>query len=152
MEADGENRPIGRPSKYLPEYADQAYKLALLGLTLPEIAIFFDVAPSTVSLWKEEHPAFSEAIARGGTCADAEVAAKLRDRALGYSHEAVKIFMPAGAKEPVYAKYIEHYPPDTHAVAMWLWNRQPAKWRKTRDTQGDGDGSDAVTIVGGLPD
>jgi hypothetical protein len=50
-------------------------------------------------------------------------------RALGYRHEATKIFMPAGAKEPVYATYTQHHPPDTTAAFRWLQNRQPDKWR-----------------------
>ena len=30
------------------------------------------------------------------------------ERAVGYNYEAVKIFMPAGAKKPVIVPYIEH--------------------------------------------
>jgi hypothetical protein len=147
-----ESNPVGRPTKYREEYADQVYKLALLGLTLEEMATFFEVSVSTVSLWKVEHPKFSEAIARGGTPADAEVAVSLRQRALGYSHPAVKIFMPAGSREPVIVDYVEHYPPDTHAAAMWLWNRQPGKWRKSRDNMPGDDDGDETKITGGLPD
>lgn len=149
--AEDERRSIGRPTKYQPEFAEQAYKLALLGLTLEEMAKFFEVALSTVNLWKVEHLAFSDAITRGGTIADAEVAVSLRHRGLGYSHPAVKIFMPAGAKEAVIVDYVEHYPPDTNAAAMWLWNRQPDKWRKTRDA-GNGDDPTKVVITGGLPE
>jgi hypothetical protein len=46
-----------------------------------------------------------QAISRGREKADAEVAERLCNRAMGYDREAVKIFMPAGAKEPVYAPY-----------------------------------------------
>jgi hypothetical protein len=41
----------------------------------------------------------------------------------------VKIFMPAGAKAPVYAPYVEHVPPDVTAAIFWLKNRDPAHWR-----------------------
>jgi hypothetical protein len=41
----------------------------------------------------------------------------------------VKIFMPTGASEPIYAPYTEHYPPDTAAAIWWLKNRQPKLWR-----------------------
>jgi hypothetical protein len=51
------------------------------------------------------------------------------ERANGYSYDAVKIFMPAGAKKPVYAPYREHVPPDTTAAIFWLKNRDPAHWR-----------------------
>jgi hypothetical protein len=41
----------------------------------------------------------------------------------------VKIFMPAGAKKPIYAPYIEHVPPDVTGCIFWLKNRDPAHWR-----------------------
>jgi hypothetical protein len=65
---------------------------------------------------------------RGNIIADAEVADKLYHRAYGYSHEAVKRFMPAGASDPVCAPYVEHYPPDTMAATRWLGNRQRRLW------------------------
>jgi hypothetical protein len=50
-------------------------------------------------------------------------------RAVGYHYDAVKIFVPAGAKRPVYAPYVEHVPPDVTAQIFWLKNRDPAHWR-----------------------
>jgi hypothetical protein len=61
--------------------------------------------------------------------ADKCVERSLYERANGYSYDAVKIFMPAGAKKPVYAPYREHVPPDTTAAIFWLKNRDPARWR-----------------------
>jgi hypothetical protein len=146
-------RSGGRPTLYKPEYVAQAHKLSLLGLTDKDMADFFQVALSTLSLWKVEHPLFSDAIARGRTAADAEVATSLYERAKGYSHEAVKIFMPAGAKKPVYARYTEHYPPDTPAASIWLWNRRRDLWRRAQpgpDEAADEDGK-AIRVEGGLP-
>jgi hypothetical protein len=37
--------------------------------------------------------------------------------------------MPAGAKKPVYAPYVEHVPPSDVACIFWLKNRDPARWR-----------------------
>jgi|SRR5579859_6377045 len=125
---------IGRPSLYRAEYhPEKAEKLALLMATDAEIADFFGITRETLYAWKAEFPAFSDAIKRGGIQADAEVASKLKWRALGYSHEAVKIFMPAGAKEPIHAPYVEHYPPDTNAASLWLRNRQRGRWRDQQD-------------------
>jgi hypothetical protein len=76
--------------------------LCLLGASDEKIADALEVAVSTFYLWKQEHKEFSEALARGRE-ADATVAKSLYRRAKGYSHKAVKIFMPAGATEPVYA-------------------------------------------------
>lgn len=124
-----QKRGRGRPSKYNAAYADQARKLCLLGATDSEMADFFGVNEDTVHEWKKIHPEFSESITRGKLSADANVAERLYERAIGYSHEAVKIFMPQGAPGPVYAPYTEHFPPDTQAASLWLRNRQPAKWR-----------------------
>jgi hypothetical protein len=57
----------------------------------------------------------------------------LYERANGYNYEAVKIFMPAGAKEPVYAHYVEHMPPDVTAGIFWLKNRDPKNWRDVQN-------------------
>lgn len=55
----GHNLPgPGRPSVYDPSMAEQARKLALLGLTDAEIAEFFGVTEQTINNWKDEHPAF----------------------------------------------------------------------------------------------
>jgi hypothetical protein len=48
---------------------------------------------------------------------------------------AVKIFMPPGATEPVYAPYIEHLPPDVGAAKLWLLNRRPKEWRERREVE-----------------
>lgn len=149
-EASGDPRPRGRPTLYRKEYDEQARKLCLLGATDAELADFFGVVVSTIALWKVEHPKFSDAIARGKLIADAEVADKLYHRALGYSHDAVKIFMPQGASGPVYAPYIEHYPPDTAAASLWLRNRQGGKWRDKQEPADAGDHQ--IIIKGGLPD
>ena len=55
----------------------------------------------------------------------------LYERANGYNYDTVKIFMPAGAKEPVYAHYVEHMPPDVTAGIYWLKNRDPQHWRES---------------------
>jgi hypothetical protein len=59
----------------------------------------------------------------------------LYSRAVGYSYEAVKIFMPAGRSQPVYAKYIEHVPPDVTAGIFWMKNRDPQHWRDSQQLE-----------------
>lgn len=120
--------PLGRPTLYREEYDEQAYRLALLGMTDEEVAKFFQVHVDTIYEWDKVHPSFSEARASGKESADAKVAERLYKRALGYSHDAVKIFM-GHEGEPVYAAYTEHYPPDTQAARWWLQNRQGKKWQ-----------------------
>lgn len=137
--------PAGRPTSYREEFCAQAYKLSLLGMTDAEMAAFFEVEEKTLNNWKAAHPKFLQSMLDGKENADADVAEKLYRRATGYSHDAVKIFMPAGASEPVYAPYTEHYPPDTAAASLWLRNRQSAKWRDKQDHEHYGkDGKDLI--------
>ena len=61
--------------------------------------------------------------------ADEQMERSLYQRGRGYSYDAVKLFMPAGAKKPVIVPYVEHVPPDVTAGIFWLKNRDPAHWR-----------------------
>jgi hypothetical protein len=141
-------RPVtGRPSEYSPALAELAYKLTLLMATDDEIADCLCISRQTLDAWRKAHPEFLDAITRGKLVADAEVGHALKHRALGYSHAAVKIFMPAGASEPVYAPYTEHYPPDTQAASLWLRNRQPGKWRDRHEHTGADGGPIVVQTV-----
>ena len=123
---------MGRPSKYKPEFDGQAVKLCKLGATDRELAEFFGVSESTLNLWKSDYPTFSESLKRGKDESDARVEQSLYRRALGYSHDAVKILMTKDGD--VYREeYVEHYPPDTVACIFWLKNRQPEQWRDKFD-------------------
>jgi hypothetical protein len=62
--------------------------------------------------------------------ADDLVDRRFYERAVGYTYDAVKVFMPSGAVEPVYAPYREHIPPDVNAAKFWLQNRRPGRWRE----------------------
>jgi hypothetical protein len=61
----------------------------------------------------------------------ARVERSLYERANGYNYDAVKVFMPAGAKQPVIVHYTEHCPPDVGAAFIWLKNRDPQHWRES---------------------
>lgn len=136
----------GRPSDYREEYADQARKLCLLGATDKELADFFGVCEATINNWKIDYPQFLESLKAGKASADAEVAEKLFRRALGYSHDAVKIVADAKSKEEHVVHYTEHYPPDTTAAIFWLKNRQRDKWRDKIDQELTGANGGPVVI------
>lgn len=146
-----EKKALGRPSAYKPEYAEQAYKLALLGLIDTEMAAFFEVQTSTFNNWKKAHPDFMESLKRGKAIADADVAASLYHRARGYSHPEDKFFQ-MGSEIHV-EKTIKHYPPDATSMIFWLKNRQPEKWRKKAEDRNTGDSmADAINkLVEKLP-
>jgi hypothetical protein len=146
MTMDEEHEGPGRPSEYKAEYADQAEKLCLLGATDIEIADFFEVTARTIYRWKNTFPEFCQALKAGKEKADERVERSLYQRAIGYSHEAVKIFMPANAPAPVYAPYREQFPPDTAAAIFWLKNRRPDEWRDK--TQQELTGKDGAPLPG----
>ena len=137
---------VGRPTKYKSEYVEQATKLCMLGMTDAEMAAFFDVSESTLNLWKDGHPEFSEAIKKGKANADADVASRLFHRAMGYDHPEDDIRAVNG--EIVITPTIKHYPPDTTAAIFWLKNRQRDKWRDRVEQEHTGkDGGPIETVT-----
>jgi hypothetical protein len=136
---------MGRPSKFKPEFVEQARKLAQLGATDREIAEFFEVAESTLNLWKGEHPEFSESLKVGKDVADDRVEQALYRRALGYTHDAVKIAVNASG-EVTQVPHVEHYAPDTTAAIFWLKNRRKDQWRDIKAQELSGPDGGAVPI------
>ena len=124
-----EPRPVGRPTDYRHEFVEQAEKLCRLGATDAEIADFFGVTERTINRWKHDHPEFCQSLNAGKEDADTRVERSLYQRAVGFEHEAVKIFMPANADAPVYAPYRERIHADVTAALFWLKNRKPEQWR-----------------------
>ena len=127
---------VGRPTKFQPEYCEQAAKLARLGATDLEIADFFGVAESTIYLWKNVHPEFSEAIKRSKDEVDNLVEQSLYRRAMGYTHPEEKVFHQNG--EIFTHQTIKHYPPDATSMIFWLKNRRPDEWRDRVEHTGKG--------------
>lgn len=124
----------GAPTLYLESYNNQAYKLALLGCTDNEISEFFDISASTLNNWKIEFPKFLESIKDGKVKADAEVATKLYDKAIGaewVEEQAFKIKQGKDFEVIEIVKVKRTAPPDTGAASLWLRNRR-AKPNKTQ--------------------
>jgi hypothetical protein len=119
----------GRKSTYRKENVRLAQKLAHLGATDRDLADAFGVSIRTISIWQAKHPEFMQALKLGKKEADSRVERSLYQKAVGYNYDAVKVFMPAGAKKPIYAPYVEHVPPSDVAMIFWLKNRDPANWR-----------------------
>lgn len=157
----------GRPSKYKPEYNQQAYKLTLLGLTLPELATYFEVHFDTLKEWLNKHEEFSASVLKGRDIADGEVTMSFHKRAMGYRYEEVtyeKIVVKEGnsfiSEDDVdnegisvdaYKKkvVVKEVPPDPGAALNWLKNRQPKKWRDKQeiDHTTNGEKIEQTTII-----
>ena len=73
--------------------------------------------------------------------ADADVADRLYQRAMGFEHDSVEIKVVDGGIVEVPVRKV--YPPDATSAIFWLKNRQPDKWRDKTTTELTGrDGKD----------
>lgn len=115
------NGKQGCPSLYSPNHPERAYRLCLLGLTNPELAMAFGVDEQTIYNWRHNFPEFDAAMERGRLEADAHIAHALYHRAKGYSHK--ETIFHVVDKELIQTEVIKHYPPDTTACRIWLKNR-----------------------------
>jgi hypothetical protein len=142
----------GRPTKFKPEYVEQARKLCLLGATDQEMADFFDVEVRTIYRWKAESDKFCQAQKSGKHEADERVERSLYQKAVGYEQEEVKIFLPAGAVAPVYAPYRAKIAPDTTACIFWLKNRRSQEWRDRQQVEHTGRLTLEALVTGSYKD
>ena len=88
-----------------------------------------------------------ESLKKGKNIADANVASRLYNRAIGYNCKATK-FATSNGKITDSKEFIEHYPPDTTAAIFWLKNRQPEKWRDKKEVDANvnlGDELESLT-------
>lgn len=130
----------GRPSAYKDTFPIDAEKLCRLGATDEELAREFGVATSTFYEWKKLYPEFSEAIKRGKTVSDYQVADRLHQRAMGFEFDEahpvkLKEIKYENGKKVAEREYVETVmvhkvvPPDTTAAIFWLKNRRSGDWR-----------------------
>lgn len=152
-----ESAPGGRPSLYRTEYADQVFKLCLLGATDKDLAEFFEVCEATINNWKLDYPDFRVQLKAGKKQADMHIANKLFNRAEGarWTEEtAVKVkidhYDDLGKKIRT-EEHVEIVPlqkgaaPDTTAIIFWLKNRDPKRWRDKQDLELSGKDGGAIT-------
>lgn len=123
----------GRPTKFRPEFVEQAEKLCLLGATDDEIADFFGVTDRTLDRWKHTHEDFCRSLKVGKEAADNRVERSLYQKAVGYTFDSEKVFQFQG--EIVRAEIKEHVPPSDTATFFWLKNRRPKDWRDKTTTE-----------------
>ena len=119
----------GAPTKYKPEYAEQARKYCLLdGATDEELAVSFGVTIRTIDNWKRQYPDFLRGVQEGKKVADANVAEGFYKRAVGIEFTEVTREL-VNDELTITKEVIKLIPPDPGAALNWLKNRQPAKWR-----------------------
>lgn len=105
--------------------------LARDGLTDIMLAQKIGISETTFYEWQNRFPEFAEAIKKGKAPVDNQVESALLKKALGYEYEetVTEIYEEDGVKRKHVRKMLKHSPPDTGAIAFWLKNRRPGKWR-----------------------
>lgn len=136
----------GRSTDYKPEMNEQVRKLALLGCTDDEIAGVLGVQPATLYNWKQQYPAFLESINDGKIAADAEVATRLYDRAVGQVVFTEKQFKNSEGEYEV-VRLHQRVPSDPTAARFWLSNRQQDKWRNRDHEQAPAQQVQRIEVV-----
>lgn len=136
----------GRPTEYKQDYNIQVEKLCRLGATDKELADFFEVTEQTINNWKESHPTFFESIKRGKIEADANVADRLYQRALGFEHDSEEIKVADG--EVIRVPIRKIYPPDSTAAIFWLKNRRSKEWRDKHEIDQKTEHSGSIGFQG----
>lgn len=117
----------GRPTKFNVSLQQKILELAKEGKTNEQIAEFIGISVQTLRNWRGKNQDFMLALKSAKGVADELVEASLFQRAIGYSHKAVKIMSHEG--DSWEHEYTERYPPDTTAAIFWLKNRKPDEWR-----------------------
>jgi hypothetical protein len=130
--AMNEARRTGRPPDYVPEFAELAMRLNLLGATDEEMAEVFGVDVRTHYRWIEQHPEFCQAVRHSERVATANVAHGLYMRATGYvgvKEKLVSVPVGGGVSVVERHRHEEYVAPDVKAAQTWLFNKRPKDWR-----------------------
>lgn len=136
----------GRPTAYLPAYAEQARRLAMLGLTDVEMAEFFSVSERTLNTWKKAHPDFLQSLKAGKIEADTHVASGLYQSAIGGHVVTETREQEASDGSITRTTETKQVPPNVTAQVFWLKNRQSARWRDKQEIQQDVSLTGVATI------
>ena len=124
----------GRPTDYDPAQLPKLKELAEAGATVLEMSDYMKVSESTFYRWLHVHPEFRKTVKTGKDLADERVIQSLYRRALGYSHDSVKIFCNKDG-EVTQVPYREHFPPDPTSAIFWLKNRKSQDWRDKSEVE-----------------
>lgn len=121
--------------KYTPEKKDEILRLAEDGKTNAQIAAKLGLAVETIEKWTSQKEDLIRAIKEAKEPTDNTVEATLLQKALGYHKETVKVFFDSKTGQVIEHRYIDFVEPDTASAIFWLRNRQPDRWRESRNIQ-----------------
>jgi hypothetical protein len=123
--------PVGRPQTQVNPIR-VAEMIGELGGTESKLAYALGVTLDAIQHFKKRNRQLFITLRERKRIADESVEKALYQRAIGYSHKAVKIFKTSDDKILEH-EYIERFPPDPVACIFWLKNRMPDEWRERRE-------------------
>lgn len=127
---------MARPTKYKPEYAEQARKICdVFGAIDEEVAKFLGVSVATIYNWKLQHPEFLEALKLGKNPANERVTESLYRLATGFTYPDTDIRVING--KIVKTEVMRYQPPNVTAVIFHKKNREPDLWRDKQELEVD---------------
>lgn len=103
------------------------------GLTEKQIAHNCGISEKTLSRWKNSFSPICTALKKGKEVVDYEVENALLKRAKGYYYDETKVEFVGEAKK--ITKIRKHIPADVTAIAIWLNNRKPDKYRRNHNKE-----------------
>ena len=126
------------------------------GAGLDEIADKLDISRTTLFKYQKEHPDFADALKRGREIVDSEVENSLKKECIGYMYEETTTTTTAIINEltgeitdlkKVETKTTKKYArPSVTAIAYYLNNRLPNKWKNRVVTVLEDENNDDKTI------
>lgn len=132
-------KKMGRPVKLTEAKAKKMCELAAEGKTDVQVAEILNVSEPTIYNWQRKNEDLLLSYRAAKHKANEMVEASLFQRAMGYQHEAEKIFFDSKSLSTIREKYTEHYPPDTAAMQFWLKNRDPDRWKDKTEVKTEGE-------------
>jgi len=132
MDEDERYRRKGRKTLFKSFMMDEGLKLAAFGLTMDEIAKFWNIHRATLYRWAKKNSDFGDALKRARMQADLKVEESLYRRATGYKFKE-RYFENRNGNTVLVKEVEKTIAPDPTAIIFWLTNRQPEQWRHKRE-------------------
>ena len=119
------NKGGGAPTKFKPEYVEQARKLCAMGFTDAQLARFFGVTEKTIITWRKKHVEFATAVKVGKAKTDDEVERAVVKGIAGYYVEVEETIAKGIVRK------LKRWIPGNPGVGMrWLALRRPEVYRE----------------------
>lgn len=140
---ESQKQSVGRPTKYRPEFVEQAVQLCRdEGYTDEQLAATFKISTKQLYVWKNKYSEFREAINSSKEAFDTRVVENsLLKRAMGYEYK--ETITVRGEVVKAVKKLMA---PDVPVCIFWLKNRNPKRRRDAQQQVVSAEPTEEITI------